>query len=852
MGEQPELPSGVVTFVFTDIEGSTRMFRDLGELYPQLLTEHNEILRRVWADHSGVEVSVDGDSFFVAFGDPSDAVRAAVTAVESLDRNDWPEQGRIKVRIGMHTGIGYPRDAGYIAYPVYQAARVGAAAHGGQVLLSPATADLVEGLGDICLHDLGSYRVRDFETPIRMFQAERNEAASHHPALRAEADVSHNLGELPTMIGRTADVTGTRQLLGESRVVSVLGPGGVGKTLLAKTIALAESSRRADGAWFVDMSSSVDRSGIWGALADALDVTVDQVVDHVRDRDLLLVLDNCEQALGPIAGLVTELTEQSPRLSILATSREPLAVASERVWRLSPSDGAADAVELFALNARRVAPDFDIDAHRQVVTDLCARLDHLPLAIELAAARVSAMTPSEIAESLSDPMRILRSRRRDLDPRQRTAAGLVDWSYQLLDDDERLVLRRVGVFSGSCSPTIIEAVCADAGLDRIDVADIVWSLVEKSLLTPVAVPGGTRYEMLATTRAFALTVLAEEDDALAAQQMLGAFYVAQLDPRAPRDTRGWALLSDEVGNIGSLASQLADDDPRLAQWLVWLLAQHWGQSGDARRGINDLTPVMERLDVDGEAVVGMWAAFAKLHIETGDESGATRAVSHGRAHVGDAPRLGAGVLENVDALTRIRRGDLDGARAVAEASLDAASELEKISLLNTVALASAELGDWERAAASFRTVAQIAHDTGQAPVEARSLGGVAEVEQRRGNRTAAASFARDSLRLSSELDMTSDVAFGLIGAARFVAEDQHWREAVVLQRCGEALLETTGTNLFHSDQLISEQLLADAQQALGDHDFAAATLQGRSMPMAEATAASIVRLSEIAATPAHT
>ena len=256
-----ELPGGVVTFVFTDIEGSTALFRALGDAYPPLLETHNEILRQAWDDHHGAEVKTEADAFFVAFADPTDAIRASVDAIERLEAHPWPADARIRVRIGMHTGVGHPRDGDYIAFPVHQAARIGGVGHGGQVVVSPETAELAGDLGDIELHDLGSFRVRDFDDAIHLFQAERATVASPFPELRTAADVQHNVStDLPHAHGREADLDGIADQLAQGRLVTVVGPGGVGKTLTAKTLALRTAATYPDGAWFVDLSSHDDGS----------------------------------------------------------------------------------------------------------------------------------------------------------------------------------------------------------------------------------------------------------------------------------------------------------------------------------------------------------------------------------------------------------------------------------------------------------------------------------------------------------------------------------------------------------------------------------------------------------------
>ncbi len=701
-----ELPAGVVTFVFTDIEGSTRLFRDLGDRYPPLLELHNAILHEVWVAHSGAEVKTEGDAFFVAFADPCDAVRACVEAVERIDDYAWPPNARFRIRAGMHTGVAFPREGDYIAFPVHQAARVGGVGHGGQVVVSPATAELVGELEGVRLHDLGSYRVRDFDEAIHLYQAEHAAEPTPHPALRTAADVKHNLpSDVTELIGRRNDLAGVEEQMGQSRLVSLLGPGGVGKTTLALTTARRAVDQHADGVWFVDLSAQNDAATVRGAIADLFGVGSEEITEALGGKELLLVLDNCEQAVDAVAEVVADLMEASASVSFLVTSREPLAISSERLWRLEPFSGSESAVALFAARAQAVAPGFDADAHRKVIAEICRRLDGLPLAIELAAARVTAMSPVEILDSLTDVLRVLRSRRRDLDPRQRTATGLVDWSYQLLDDDERMVLRHLGVFRDDFHIESVTAAVEGSGLDRIDIADIVWSLVEKSLVMPVAVAGGTRYRMLETTRAFAQQSLMDEGERHVAEAHLGEWYRIRFDPTAPHDAGNAAQLFDEQNNIRALANDLADHDPSLGQWLTWVLGVHFRRT-DPARGIAELTPLIEHLDVPGEAIIGMRAIKAQLHLDCGDTDAALAVIETSERYVDPNSHrlLGEGWMAAARAWCAVLSGDPATGRRIAEAAVEGSIELERISLLNTMGVAASELGELEAAREAFAAI----------------------------------------------------------------------------------------------------------------------------------------------------
>lgn len=847
------LPSGVVTFVFTDVEGSTRLFRDLGDRYPPMLEEHRAMLRATWAAHSGVEVTTEGDSFFVAFDDPTRAVLASVAAVERIDNHEWPTTARFRIRAGMHTGVAYPRDGGYIAYPVHQAARIGSVGHGGQVVVSPATAELVGDLGRIHLHELGSYRVRDFDDPIRLYQAESGATATPHPALRTQADVLHNLrGDTARLIGREQDLAGVETQMRETRLLSLVGPGGVGKTALAQAVGQRAVDGHVDGCWFVDLSACDDRATIRGAIADVLGVTSDELNGALGDKQQLLILDNCEQAAGDVADVVTDLIASSSETRFLITSREPLSIATERLWRLGPLDGPTSAVDLFVKRAKSVAADFDGDAHHEAIAQICERLDGLPLAIELAAARVTAMSPAELFESLSDMHSVLRSRRRDLDARHRTATGSVDWSYRLLDESERLVLRHLAVFRDDFDIESAAAAAAGSGLSRIDVADIVWSLADKSLVMVLAVSGGTRYRLLETTRVYARQALTTAGERAVAEVSLGRRYVARFDPTTAHDADNAAQLFDEQSNIRALALDLAAHTPGLGQQLAWALGVHYRRSEPAR-GLAELEPLIAVLDVEGEGVVGMHAIRAQLHLDLGDVESATLSIESAERFLDpDGPMpVGAGWLANARAIVALISGDISAGQQLAEEGIAGSNDLAQLSLINTVAAAKLELGDLEGAVGHFGEILAKARAMPHPTFEATALGNVAEVELRLGNLVTSARHTREALRLFSELGMTAPIGFGLIGVARLLAARAMWNEAVMIHRAAESILDETGQMLYPTDRRLSDELLQDATTALGEDRFDTVAERGRELGLAPANELAISLLDAYVET-AHT
>lgn len=814
------LPGGVVTFLFSDIEGSTVLFRELGDGYPALLLKHNELLRAVWTEHRGVEVRTEGDSFFVAFPDPTDAIRAGVAAVEALAAHDWPPHAVMRSRIGMHTGVGYARGGDYIAYPVHQAARVGSVGHGGQVIVSHETAALAQHLGDVQLHDLGLFRVRDFDQPIHLFQAECSDSPSTFRDLRTESGENHNItASLPPLRGRDIDISGIAEQLEQSRVVSVVGPGGVGKTLLASTLGRRLSTAYAGGCWFVDLASHTDASTLRGAVADALAVAPADLDDHLAQQSLLLLLDNAEQATHAIADLVVELTSHAPGVSILVTSREPLSISGERVWRLGLVDEDT-AVDLFLERSNDVAPDLATPPRRADVAELCRRLDGLPLAIELAAARTSSLSVIEIIDSLDDRLRLLRSRRRDLDDRQRTVSGLIDWSYRLLDDDEQAVFRRLGSFSGSLELDGVVAACADMGFDKFDVSDIVWSLTEKSLVLPVVSDGTTRYRLLETVRAFAREAMVSAGELDGVQRLLGEWYRTVFDPRRPLSRDLTSRMADEIETLRVLTFDLAETDPALAQWLAWSIGA-FHNLRDPGRGHAELSPLVEILAAEGEAVLGFVAIAANLAAKLGLLDRASELVAVGEALRQNMPAgsPGAALIDNSAALVEVFGGDFKAARTIATAALGQTEGFERLPLAQILGVALSELGDYEAALASFAEVKSIAGDLGALDVRAVATGAMAEIAHRTGETDRARELTGEALAMAQEAGLRAQTAFGIVGVARLVAEAGGAVEAVTLHAAADRILAETGQTMFGADQEISNAMKAAAREFITGAEF---------------------------------
>jgi predicted ATPase/class 3 adenylate cyclase len=551
------LPTGTVTFLFTDIEGSTRLLSALGDGYAALLNAHSEILRAAIGAHAGTEVSTEGDAFFAVFPSALNAVSAAAQAQRALAATPWPEGSSVNVRMGLHSGEGRLGGDNYVGLDVNRAARIGAAGHGGQVLLSDATRalvadDLPEGLR---LRDLGEHRLKDLALSVRISQLDVDGLAIEFPVLRSLDARSTNLpNQLTSFIGRERELVRVKELVGEHRLVTLTGPGGTGKTRLALEVAGELLSGFSDGAFFVDLTPIDDPALVGLTIAQALGLSVDPGGDaikaagaHLRDRELLLIVDNFEQVVQG-AGAIEELLSVAPRLRVLVTSRMALHVYGEQEYDVPPFElpepgeplehlSRSAAVSLFIDRARAVRPDFDVNSDDVgAVARIATRLDGLPLAIELAASQVRVLGTQAILSRLEKHLPLPVGSASGRPERQQTMRGAIAWSYDLLEESERLLFARLSVFPGGCSLEAAEAVC-DAGDLAIPVLDGLGALVEKSLLRPIETPDSdARFGMMETILEFAGERLREHVDADATHRRLAEFLLAFAEEGEPHLT----------------------------------------------------------------------------------------------------------------------------------------------------------------------------------------------------------------------------------------------------------------------------------------------------------------------------
>jgi predicted ATPase/class 3 adenylate cyclase len=521
----PDLPIGTVALLFTDIEASTRLWQEHPDAMRPALARHDELLRQSIDDHHGLLVKSTGDGALAVFGTAADAIGAAIAAQRAIDTEPWPVPEPLKVRMGIHVGSAEQRDGDYYGAAVNLAARLMSVAHGGQVVVSLATEELAGGQlpTDVRLLDLGEHTLRDVIRPERVFQVVHPGLPQQFPPLLSQNRVRGNLvSPTSTFVGRDRDVVAITALLHECPVVTLVGVGGVGKTRLALEVARRSVRAFPDGVWFVPLAGVGDEALFDEALAATLQVAPrpaatlrETVLDHLRDKRMLVVLDNCEHLVAPVYALLEEALGVATDVRVLVTSREGVGVAGERVVPVpvltAPALDAgvdelrrADAVELFVVRAGEAGgTSSPTDDELRDIAQLCRRLDGIPLAIELAAARRRSMTPAEILSHLDQRFRVLTGGRRTAIGRHHTMRNAVDWSYDLLDADEQSLLHHLAVFAGTFDLAAVEALTAGPDLDVFDVVDVVGQLVDKSLLVADTRHARTRYRLFETIRDYA-------------------------------------------------------------------------------------------------------------------------------------------------------------------------------------------------------------------------------------------------------------------------------------------------------------------------------------------------------------
>jgi predicted ATPase/class 3 adenylate cyclase len=671
------------TFLFTDIEGSTALLRRLGEVvYAQVLTAHDTMIRSALTAHGGTELNTMGDGFFAAFSSPRACVAAVLEMQHALAAYAWPGGERVRVRMGVHTGEAAETATGLVGLDVHRAARVAGVAHGGQVLLSETAAALVRDSlpAGVTLGSLGLHRLKDLGRPEQIFQLAAVGLQAEFPPLRSLGNPAllNNLPiQLTPFIGRARELAEVRSLVESARLVTLTGAGGAGKTRLSLQVAADLVEGSDDGVWLVELAAVADQDAVPAAICDALRIArqpgrpaLETLLDAFVCQDILIVLDNCEHLIGACAKTADAMLRRCPKVRVLATSREPLGIAGEVIYRvpsLSLPSGdfdpemvqASDGAALFADRARAQGLDLTVDEQTApTVLSICRRLDGMPLAIELAAARLRSMSLDELSDRLDQRFRLLTGGSRTALPRQQTLQATVDWSYGLLTGAEQQLLRRLSVFPDSFDLAAAEACCGFGDIDVFDVAGLVGSLVDKSILLAEQTGAAVRYQLLETIRQFAAERLVEtgEHEAASVAVRHSEHFLAVSEAAAAhltgQEQGSWlARLDADEPNLRRAAEQAAADPDGLRRAMRFgvALRRYWMARSGHDAALALLLPVLERpaarsdpqlfgRTLETAAFAAMPVDLAKA-IELGEQ-----AVGWARQHGDELLLIGAGTI----------------------------------------------------------------------------------------------------------------------------------------------------------------------------------------------------------------
>jgi predicted ATPase/class 3 adenylate cyclase len=860
--------AATVTYLFSDIEGSTRLWEADPARAARSVAWHDEIARATVVRHRGVVVKMTGDGVHAAFDDPAEAVAAALELQLALAEDD-PERLPLKVRCGLHLGADERRDNDFFGPAVNRAARIMAAAHGGQVLVSGAVA---QGLDHrlpaaAMLRDLGPVRLRDLGSPEHLYQLVHPRLRSDFPPLRSMASTPNNLAQqLNSFVGREREMEEVRQLLASSRLLSLLGMGGLGKSRLSMQVAAIVLEDYPDGVWFVELAAVTDPLLVPQATASVLGVkeepggsVTEALVRFVCDRKLLIVLDNCEHVVYACGELAKRLLQSGPQVRVLASSRDALRIAGETVFQLSPlpapasgaelqSEGllANDAVRLFVDRATAAQPSFRLNARSAAaVAEICRRLDGIPLALELAAARTRSMPVETIAARLQDRFKLLTTSDRTVLPRQQTLRALIDWSFDLLDESERTLFRRLSVFAGGWTLEAAEAVCAGGGIDTDAVCELLAQLVEKSLV--VLDTEAMRYRMLDTVRQYAEERLAQSGDHEPVHGRHLAWSLA-LAERAraglagPEQGRWIAELDRERENllVAHRWCDRAENGVEQGLQLVFLLKIYWYQHGLLTLGHRVTSEALARTRSGdrslarcrGLADVGQFCTFMGRHGEARRYLEESLALAR---ELDDQNRIAAVLLT----LGLACRGDGDMATA-AQYSAESITVARAVgnprqlaSALNSHAQLLRQQGDLAAAESLYAEAVQILDAMGDRESVALGRLNLAVVAIERGQTETARTLLAQALQVATALgsqqlgQSTLDVLAGLCAA------DGRHDAALRMFGAAEAQAERSGLKRDSADSAFLLPLIERSQSQLGDAAAAALT-DGKAMSYADA------------------
>ncbi len=905
------LPVETLTFLFTDIEGSTAMLRRLGEeAYAQVLADHHRLIREGLAASGGEEVGTHGDAFFAVFSSPRACVAAVTQIQQAIGAHLWPAGEQVRVRMGIHTGEAAKTVTGLVGLDVHRAARVAAVAHGGQVLLSETATALVRDAlpPGATLRDLGVHRLKDLGRPEQIFQLDTAGLQTEFPPLRSLGNpaLPNNLpAQLATFIGRERELAQVRELVESSRLVTLTGAGGAGKTRLSLQAAAELLDGSGDGVWLVELAAVTAADAVAPAICEALGIVaqpgrpaLETLLDALGPQDVLILLDNCEHLVDTCAKIADAILRRCPRAHLVATSREALDIDGETIYRVPPLSlpgpgddglphtGSSDAVALFVERATERGVNLPVnDETAPLIVSICARLDGMPLAIELAAARLRSMSLGDVHDRLDQRFRLLTGGSRAAMGRQQTLEATVDWSYSLLSGAEQALLRRVSVFADGFDLAAAENVCGFGDIEALEVTELLGSLVNKSLV--MAEPSGAalRYRLLETIRQFAAERLAEgEAEAAAVAVAHCQHFLEVAETAAPHlegpDQGTWlARLDAEHANLRRAAERAASDPDATLQILRFGAALHpyWMARAIPTEEVRLIVPVLERADAqqdpglfgtvlshaalatrtvdlpaslrlgeravefarqsgDDRVLIASLAALCGSHYFAGE---AERGIGLGEESVERARRLGDDVLLAASLLGYLLCADLfEPARsgrlfAEAIACAQRSGDLLLSSFAhNNAGVHALRVADLPGARAHFEQAIAAMRATGSTGHHALvNLGWVLRQE---GDPRGALARFEEGLRESRRLGERSGLAYATLGLACVAGDSADWNRAAELHGAAVAFLGRAGEPWQDPETSYRGQSLEAVRAALGEEQFERAYARGTTLGLDEA------------------
>ena len=906
-----------LTFLFTDIEGSTALLGRLGEdVYAQVLGGHHALIRSALAAHDGREVDTQGDAFFAVFASPRACVAAVLEMQQAFEAHAWPAGVRMRVRMGVHCGEAARTAAGLVGLEVHRAARVAAVAWGGQVLASEAAAVLVRDWlpPGAALTDLGTHRLKDLGRPERIFQLHAAGLPADFPPLRSLGSpaLPNNLPtQLSSFIGRDRELAEVRALVESCRLVTLTGSGGAGKTRLGLQAAAGLLDGSGDGVWLTELAAVTDQDGVAAAISEALQLAarpgrpvLEALLDALAAQDVLIVLDNCEHLIGGCAATAEAILRRCPRARLLATSREPLGIGGETIYRVPsmsmprpedsglPAPGSSDAVTLLVERARAHGVALAVDEQAgPVVVSVCRRLDGMPLAIELAAARLPSMSLAELHDRLDQRFRLLTGGSRTALGRQQTLRAAVGWSYSLLTGAEQVLLGRLSVFSGGLALDAAEAACGSGGVDVLDIADLLGSLVDKSLVVAEPAGEGLRYRLLETIRLFAAERLAEagDDEAATVAAAHCAYFLSLAETAAahltgPEQGSWLARLDADQANLRRAAGHAAADPDGTAVVLRLGVAldRYWWARSRGQEAFGLLVPVLRRPDAradPGLFVAALVAAvraaiyidlatarqFAEQAFQVARLQGEDRLLGRSLAalcaacyfagepeagrpfgqgsverarRLGDDVQLGVSMLIYLLTIDPARSGHLLAeAIACTERSGD---HLINSFLHNNAGFHALTTGDIPAARAHLQAAAQAGQQIGFE--DTMAMVGLGVVLRAEGDLDGARSTLEAALRLSRRNGDSRGMAAAILNLACLAGDASDWDRAAALHGAAQAFLDRVSNQWAELAARHRRDSLDRARARLGDEQLERAYAHGMALSPEKALDLALPRL----------